>query len=82
MIEGVRMNTIIIEHADEKLTSLFRQMAEIAGVPLKTKPEKEGKVITNPEISKAIEEYESGITKGTTISEEKLKERFENMIAG
>ncbi|HLU51381.1 MAG TPA: hypothetical protein VKZ42_04395, partial [Flavobacteriaceae bacterium] len=54
VIEGVRMNTIIIEHADEKLTSLFRQMAEIAGVPLRTKPEKEGEVITNPEISKAI----------------------------
>ncbi|GGC21133.1 hypothetical protein GCM10011386_11350 [Parapedobacter defluvii] len=78
------MNTIIIEHADEKLTSLFRQMAEIAGVPIKikTKPEKESKAISNPEILRAIKQYESGKVEGTTISPEDLKVQLEKMVIG
>ena len=44
------MNTLIIEGADDSVTYLFKQMAEIAGVPLKMQREEELNTITNPEI--------------------------------
>lgn len=75
------MNTIIIEHADEKLTALFKQIAEIAGVPLRTKPEKDGSEISNPELIKAINDYETNKTRGKAITAEDLKDQFEKLIA-
>lgn len=75
------MNTIIIEHADEQLTALFKQMAKVAGVPLKTKQEKGVDTITNPEIQKRIEEYEQGKLQGLRFTQEELKAEFDRIMA-
>lgn len=61
------MNTLIIEHADQSTTELFRQLVDKLGLSMKTKTETvESGVITNPELLKRIEDLESG--KGTLIS--------------
>jgi len=55
------MNTIIIEHADQSTTDLFKQLAEKLGLIVKTKKEKvEPGVVTNPELLKRIQAIESG----------------------
>lgn len=75
------MNTIIIEHADDQITALFKQMAKIAGVPLKTKQEKELNEITNPKIQERIEEYEQGKLKILKFTSEELKAEFDRIMA-
>lgn len=55
------MNTIIIEHADQSTTALFKQLAEKLGLAFKTQKEKtEEGIITNPELHRRIEKVESG----------------------
>lgn len=66
------MNTIIIEHADQKATNLFKQMSDLIGLKVKVKAEQEN-VITNPEILKAIDDYETGRVKPLDVSMEDLK---------
>lgn len=66
------MNTIIIEHADQKATNLFKQMSDLIGLKVKVKAEKES-VIKNPEILKAIDDYETGRVKPLDVSMEDLK---------
>lgn len=75
------MNTIIIEHADEKLTALLKQLAEIAGVPMKTKREDPGTAAINPKIKQAISDYESGQSEGKQFTANELMSEFERMIA-
>ena len=75
------MNTIIIEHADDQITALFKQMAKVVGVPLKTKQEKVLNTITNPEIQKRIEEYEKGKLKSLKFTTEELKAEFDRIMA-
>jgi hypothetical protein len=71
------MNTIIIEHADKSTTALFKQLAEKLGLSFKTKTEKqEPGVITNPELLKTIEDYESGKVKPFPVDEEMIKKSF------
>jgi hypothetical protein len=66
------MNTIIIEHADQKATNLFKQMSDLIGLKVKVKAEQKS-VITNPEILKAIDDYETGRVKPLDVSIEDLK---------
>ena len=57
------MNTIIIEHADQRVTSLFEQLSELMGLEVQIKPEPEQvvpKAITNPDILQSINDYETG----------------------
>lgn len=65
------MNTITIQHADEKVTSVFKQMAEALGVSFEAKKEKEVKY--NPELLRRIKEYESGKAKMMKFDEEALR---------
>jgi hypothetical protein len=71
------MNTLIIEHADQSTTELFRQLVEKLGLSMKTKKKKpEPGVITNPELLKTIEDYESGKVKPFTVDEKMIKKNF------
>lgn len=65
------MNTITIQHADKKVASVFKQMAEALGVSFEAKKEKEVKY--NPELLRRIKEYESGKAKMMKFDEEALK---------
>ena len=76
------MNTIIIEHADNSTTALFATLATKLGLPVKAKAEKTEKgVITNPQIIKAINEYESGLSKGKSYTIKELKATFDKMLS-
>lgn len=66
------MNTIIIEHADQKATSLFKKMSDLIGLKIKVKAE-QSNLITNPEILKTIDDYEAGRVKPLDISMEDLR---------
>lgn len=65
------MNTITIQHADKKVTSVFKQMAEVLGVSFEAKKEKEVKY--NPTLLKTFEDYKSGKIKPIKFDEEALK---------
>ncbi len=71
------MNTIIIEHADQSTTELFRQLVDKLGLSMRTKKEKaEPGVITNPELLKTIDEYESGKVKPIPVDKKVIKKSF------
>ena len=65
------MNTITIQHADKKVTSVFKQMAEALGVSFEAKKEKEVKY--SPEFIRRIEEYRAGKAKFMKFDEEALR---------
>lgn len=68
------MNTLIIEHADQSTTELFKQLVDKLGLSMKTKKEKaEPGVITNPELLRRIEAYESGKEKPFQVTLDDLK---------
>lgn len=74
------MNTIIIEHADQSTTDLFKQLAEKLGLIVKTKKEKvEPGLITNPELIRRIEEFEAGKTKPSEKTMEDLKQLLDEI---
>lgn len=66
------MNTITIQHADKKVTSVFKQMAEVLGVSFEAKKEKEVKY--NPTLLKTIEDYKSGKMKGIVFTDKMRKQ--------
>ena len=65
------MNTIIIQHADRKVTTIFKQLAEAFGVSVDVKKEKEIKY--NPELLRRIAEFKSGKAELMKFDEEALK---------
>ena len=74
------MNTIIIEHADQSTTDLFKQLAEKLGLFVKTKKEKvEPGLITNPELIRRIEEFEADKSKPSEKTMEDLKQLLDEI---
>jgi hypothetical protein len=73
------MNTIIIEHADNKVTNAIKALMDVLGLPVKIAAEEEWVpvegVITNPKVIAAIERYESGNSVLTPFTDQ-LKEQL------
>ena len=68
------MNTLIIEHADQSTTELFKQLVDKLGLSMKTKKEKaEPGVVTNPELIKRIKKIDSGKAELIKVSLKDLK---------
>ncbi len=68
------MNTLIIEHADQSTTELFKQLVDKLGLSMKTKKEKaKPGVVTNPELIKRIKKIDSGKAELVKVSLKDLK---------
>lgn len=61
------MNTIIIENADSRATSLFKQMAKALKVEVHVKKDKAIKY--NPELLQRIKTFEEGRSKWNGVGE-------------
>ena len=73
------MNTLIIEHADQSTTELFKQLVDKLGLRMTTKKEKaDPGEITNPELLKTIDDYESGRVKPVEIDLETLRKKADH----
>lgn len=74
------METIIIEHIDSQTSQVFKQLAHLLGFSVKTKLEKNPAEITNTEIIRRIEAYESGNTEGKTFTLEEFKQAVQSQV--
>ena len=65
------MNTITIQHADKKVTTIIKQLAEALDFSFDVKKEKE--VRLKPELLRDIEAYERGKLKTIKFDEAAIK---------